>query len=447
MGGLSGKRRAGAEAKAWNDHAMHETPHSQVVTLANGVRIVATPMPHLQTASVSVFVRVGSAHESAALNGISHFVEHMVFKGTQARDAWRINLDAERLGAEVNAHTDKDHTAFHMSGLAAHAPQFVRMLCELVRHATFPEAEVERERQVLLQEHIEDDDDPMALAYRLFDHACYRLHPLARPVIGSRRNIERLGRADLVDWIARLYTGANVIVAAAGAVDPDAIAREVEAALGSMPRGAANLVSPPAWAGGLRSGRIAGSGQTHVVLGLPIPGLAQDDPLGEVAAALFGEGMSSPLMAELRERRGLVYYAACSADLLECSGEFVIEASFAPAQLDEALREIARLLLAHAAAVDAVDLERARNQLAVRLLRASERPTRRLEQAALDLYALQRVRGHDERISRIEAVSAEQVRAAFERMLAVPAALSIAGRIPRGAGERARAGLDGLRLA
>ena len=421
-------------------------PNPPVVTLANGVRIVAMRMPHLETASVSVFVRVGSAHESAALNGISHFVEHMVFKGTQARDARRINLDAERLGAEVNAHTDKDHTAFHMSGLGAHAPQFVRMLCDLVRHATFPEAEVERERQVLLQEHIEDDDDPMALAYRLFDHACYRLHPLARPVIGSRRNIERLSRADLVDWVGRHYNGANVIVAAAGAVDPDAIAREVEAALGSMPRGAVDLVASPTWAGGLRSGRITGSSQTHVVLGFPIPGLAADDPVGEVAAALFGEGMSSPLMAELRERRGLVYYAACSADLLERSGEFVVEASFAPEQLDEALREIARLLLAHATAVDPVDLERARNQVTVRLLRASERPTRRLEQAALDLYALQRVRGRDERIARIEAVSAEQLRAAFERLLAAPVSLAIAGRIGRGVGDRARAGLAGLRL-
>src|SRR5258706_7403003 len=115
---------------------MHDSdPHSPVATLANGVRIVAIRMPHLETASVSVFVRVGSAHESAALNGISHFVEHMVFKGTHARDARRINLDAERLGAEVNAHTDKDHTALHMSGFAAHAPQIVRMPCDLVLHA------------------------------------------------------------------------------------------------------------------------------------------------------------------------------------------------------------------------------------------------------------------------------------------------------------------------
>src|SRR5206468_8292726 len=140
-----------------------------VVTRANGVRVGGTGMPHLQTASVSVFVRVGSAHESAALNGISHFVEHMVFKGTQARDARAINLDAERLGAQVNAHTDKDHTAYHIGGLVQHTGVFIEMLGDIVRASVFPEDELERERQVILQEYIEDDDDPLSTAFKLFD--------------------------------------------------------------------------------------------------------------------------------------------------------------------------------------------------------------------------------------------------------------------------------------
>lgn len=415
---------------------------TRLTTLANGVRVVAMPMPQLETASVSVFVRAGSAHESAALNGIGHVVEHMVFKGTQARDAARINLDAERLGADVNAHTDKDHTAFHLSGLAAHAPRFIGMLGDLVRHPTFPEHELERERQVLLHEHTEDEDDPMATAWRLFDHACRGLHPIAQPVIGSRRNVERFTRADLVGWVERRYSGANLVVAAAGAVDPEAIVDAAEAVLGTMPRGTPNAFAPPDWIGGIRARRVAGSSQTHLVLGLPLPRLVDADPAGEVAAALFGEGMSSPLMAELRERRGLVYYAACSADLLEHSGEFVVEASFEPDRLDEVLREIVRLLRAQAGSIAAVDLERARNQVAVRLLRACERPARRVEDAALDLLALQRVRPRAERVARVAAVTAEQVRAAFERMLAAPPAVAVTGRIGRGVTERVRASLS-----
>ncbi|NDG43062.1 MAG: insulinase family protein, partial [Betaproteobacteria bacterium] len=173
-------------------------PETCCTTLANGVRVVTIAIPQVQTASVSVFVRSGSGHERQALNGIGHVIEHMVFKGTAQRDAKRLNLDAERLGAEVNAHTDKDHTAFHMRGLAGDAPLFVRMLGDLVQHATFPESEFEREREVLLHEFTEDEDDPMASAYKLFDRACFGLHPLAQPVIGVRRNIERFSRTDLV---------------------------------------------------------------------------------------------------------------------------------------------------------------------------------------------------------------------------------------------------------
>ena len=104
-------------------------PDTSIATLANGVRVVAMRLPHLESASVSVFVRTGSLYESPRLNGISHVVEHMAFKGTHERDCQSINLDAERLGADVNAHTDKDHTAFHMRGLARHAGEFVRMSC------------------------------------------------------------------------------------------------------------------------------------------------------------------------------------------------------------------------------------------------------------------------------------------------------------------------------
>ncbi|HEX6707762.1 MAG TPA: pitrilysin family protein [Albitalea sp.] len=421
-------------------------PTPTAANLPNGVRILALKLPHVPTASVGIFVRTGSAHETAALNGISHFVEHMVFKGTTSRDARRINLDAERLGAEVNAHTDKDHTAFHITGHAAHAPLFVRMLADLVVHPTFPDAELEHERQVLLQEHAEDADDPMATAYRLFDRACYGLHPVAQPVIGSDRNIERLRRADLVGWVQRHHVGRNVIVAAAGDIDAAAIVAEVQAALGEMPPGEPGSIEAPTWTGGIRTRQISGSNQTHVVLGFPIPHLAADDVRGEVAAALFGEGMSSPLMAELRERRGLVYYAACSADLLSLSGEFIVESSFAPENLEPVLREVARLLVAHTRHIDPVDLERARNQIAVRRLRALHKPLRRLEEAALDEYALQRVRSPEERADRLAAVSAAQVRDAFEAMLAAPASVAIAGRVGRGVSERCREWLAGLQL-
>ncbi|MCB1995307.1 MAG: insulinase family protein, partial [Rhodoferax sp.] len=270
----------------------------------SGLQALLLPLPHAVTASVSVFVRSGSVHEPRALNGIGHVVEHMVFKGTQARTAHQINLDAERRGAEVNAHTDKDHSAFHMRGLPPHALEFLPMLADLLLAPTFPADELERERQVLLQEFAEDEDDPMATAYRLFDTACYGLHPLAQPAIGRRANIERFTRDDLVAWTTRQFTAANTVVAAAGPLDADAFLAAVGAAFGGMTPGAPHQAAePPPWRGGLKTRHMDAGQQAHLLLGFPLPPLAADDPTGELLALALGEGMSSPLMHELREQR------------------------------------------------------------------------------------------------------------------------------------------------
>ena len=407
-----------------------------VATLGNGVRVVVFRLPQLATVAVSVFVRSGSQHESARQNGISHFIEHMAFKGTRTRDCQQVNLDAERLGAEVNAHTDKDHTAFHVRGLARDALAFLRMLGDVVRHGTFPEAELERERQVILNEFAEDEDDAMATAFKLFDRACYGEHPVARPVIGSRANLRRFTRLELVDWVQRQYTGANTVVGVAGDVDPGQVAAAAQEVFGDMLRGADNVIAAPDYVGGIRSRRLPGCSQVHAVLGFPIPALPDEHHAFVVAAALFGEGMSSPLLDRLRERRGLVYHADCSADVRDRYGQFVIEASTLPGHLDEYFEEVTRLLREHVDGTDPVGLERARNQIAVRSLCAREDPGQRLELAALDLFAMGRVRSRDELLASIWDVGPDRVREAFARMLGAGAAVALAGRIAKGDEER-----------
>jgi predicted Zn-dependent peptidase len=416
-----------------------QEPDTRLHALKSGVRLLTLHIPQRATASVSVFVRTGSQHESRRMNGISHVVEHMAFKGTAARDCQRINLDAERLGAEVNAHTDKDHTAFHIDGRARDAGSFVQMLGDIVRTSTFPEAELERERQVILHELTEDEDDAMSTAFKLFDHACYGEHPFAQPVIGRRANIARFTRDELLAYVKSQYTAGKVIVGVAGGFDPNRIAREVEAAFSDMPAGSDDAVPSPAFRGGLKLRRLAGCAQTHAVLGFAIPSATQSPEAHVVAAALFGEGMSSPLLDQLRERRGLAYYAACSADVSALCGQFVVEASTSPAQAEELLVEVMRLLAEHAGHIDPVALERARNQLAVRSLRDAERPARSLETAVLDLYAQGRLRTAAERRARIEAVSSEQVRAAFAGMLAAGGAVALAGKVGPGVHERVAA--------
>ena len=418
---------------------------TEVHTLPNGVRVALLPRPALRTAVVSVFVRAGSVHESRVDNGISHVLEHMAFKGTRTRSVHRVNLDAERLGAEVNAHTDKDHTAYEMRGLAADAPAFVTMLGDIVRHAAFPADELEREREVILQEVAEVEDDPVTVAYHLFDHACWGLQPAALPVIGQRSRIERFTREDLVAFVERRYSGANLVVAAAGGIDGDAVLRAATAAFADLPAGVPNTVAPPLWAGGLRSRRMDAGSQVHLVMGFPVPALAEDDMSAEVAAAALGDGMSSPLLSELREKRGLVYHATCANDRFDGFGALAIEASFAPARFAEVLQQVAALLRAQAGRTDDVDLDRARHQVVARLWRDDERIEQAAERAARDLFTAGRVRPVEELVERVRAVDAAAVHEAVCRMHAAGPAVALTGALPRHAAQTARAllGLQG----
>ena len=170
----------------------------------------------------------------------------MAFKRTHARDCQR-------------------------EGLARDLDAFVEMLADIVLNSTFPAEELERERQVILQEFSEFDEDPAAMAFRLFDRACYGMHPAGQPVLGNRANLQRFTRVELLEHAAAQYTAGNVVVAAAGDFDAERFMRAVESAFAAMPAGGNNLVPAAAWRGGLKLRRMAGSSQCHSVLGFEAP--------------------------------------------------------------------------------------------------------------------------------------------------------------------------------
>ena len=421
---------------------MNPTPAFERRTCANGLTAIVMPRPWLQSACVSVYVRAGSLHESRRLNGIGHVIEHMVFKGSTTRDARRINLDAERLGAEVDAYTDKDHTAFHLRGLAEHAPLFVPLLADLLLNPTFPADEFERERQVLLHEYADDADDPVSVACKLFDTVCFGSHPMAQPVIGTEANLRHFSRDDLAAHLRHRYTACNTVVVAAGAVEPQAMLDAIEQAFAAMPAGLPTEVAPAAFQGGLRSRRLAGGGQLQVMMGWPLPALGSDlvdEATSRLAAAVLGEGMSSPLLEHVREQHALAYYVACSADLLQPAGAFVVEASTAPEQLDAFIGAVHPLLERQATRIDPDDLQRARHQMRVRQVRQAENLPRVMEEAALDLLFRGAIHTDADRRAALEAVDAEAVRQRFETLLTHPRALVLVGPVTRAMVKRVEA--------
>ncbi|AVS93801.1 peptidase M16 [Paracidovorax avenae] len=414
---------------------------SRLHTLPNGVRLLALPMPHVQSASVGVFLRVGSRDETPETNGISHVLEHMAFKGTATRSVQAINLDAERLGADVNAYTGKDSTGYFMTGLGQHALQLLGMTADIVLHSTFPEAELQRELEVIRQEAIEYDEDPEDSSSDLLDRALWGDDPMGMPVIGTVENIEGFTRDDLVRHVQQHYVAGKTIVAAAGNFDVDAWMRRAEELFSAMPAspdgGAGSHPPCPApHVGQAVARRFTQVSQVFLNIAYPLPGPCAPEALlpprwrlaAALAANLFGGGMSSPLVDTVRERLGLAYNADATIDSGDAWLNFVVHAVTTPDKVEELVRATGELLHAQAAAIDPVHLERAKNQLTVSRVRASERPFATMERAVEEVFAHGTVTPLAETTVLIGDIRADEVQQVFAHMLAHPPALSITGK-------------------
>lgn len=409
-----------------------------LTTLSNGVRLLAIPLPHVQSASVGVFLRVGSRDETPATSGISHVLEHMAFKGTSTRSVQEINLDAERLGADVNAYTSKDTTGYFMSGLGKHAGQFLQMTADIVLDSIFPPAELQRELEVIRQEAIEYFEDPEESSGELLDRAIWGEHPLGMPVIGTLENIERFTREDLVAHVRSHYVAEKTVVAAAGNFDVDALLARAERLFAGMPQSAgaaAAAADPVPYVAGAMGRRFSRVSQSFVNMAYPLAPLdAAELPdqrwrlAASLAAILFGGGMSSPLMDTVRERLGLAYSVHSHTESGDAWSNFIVHAVTSPDKLDQLMAATGGLLREHASAIPPVHLERAKNQLAVSRVRSSERTYATMERAVEELFIRGAVTPTDETIAMIEDIGADEVRAVFERMLRHAPALAITGK-------------------
>lgn len=408
-------------------------------TLPNGVRLLALPMPHVRSVSVGVFLRVGSRDETPATNDISHVLEHMAFKGTTTRSVQAINLDAERLGAEINAYTGKDSTGYFMTGLGAHAQQLLGMTADIVLNSTFPEIELQRELQVIRQEAIEYDEDPDDSSNDLLDRALWGTHPMGMPVIGTVKNIEGFTRDDLVRHVQQHYVANNTVVVAAGHFDVDAWMSRAEDLFTEMPAsagsGRSHPPTPAAYAGQAMARRFTQVSQVFLNIAYPLVPMGPDGMpsrrlrlAAALAANLFGGGMSAPFVDTVRERLGLAYTADANLDSGDNWVNFVVHAVTTPDKIEALVQATGELLHSQTTSIDPVHLERAKNQLTVSYMRASERPFATMERAVEELWASGSVTLLAETTALIDDIRSEEVRDVFARMLAHPPALSITGK-------------------
>ena len=418
---------------------MTQSPPISIDTLHNGVRLFAIPMPFVQSVSVGVFLRVGSRDETPADNGIGHVLEHMAFKGTTTRSVQAINLDAERLGADVNAFTGKDMTGYFMTGLGRHAEQLLRMTADIVLNSTYPDAELQRELDVIRQEAIEYDEDPEDSSSDLLDRAVWGDDPMGMPVIGTVENIEGFTRNDLLRHVQSHYAAEKTVVVAAGNFDVEtwvALAGELFAVMSrSTDLDVSRQPVAAKYVGQALARRFTQVSQVFLNMAYPLAPVEAGEMSQQrwrlaaaVAANLFGGGMSSPLVDTVREQLGLAYTAHSTMDGGDVWANFVVHAVTTPDKLDALVAATGELLRAQATAIDPVHLERAKNQLTVSRVRAGERTYATMEQAVEELFSSGTVTPMAEAMAMIEDIGADEVRAVFERMLANPPAIAITGK-------------------
>jgi predicted Zn-dependent peptidase len=394
----------------------------EVVTLPNGARIVFDPMPSLRTAAVGVWLAAGARHEPARLSGLAHFLEHMAFKAAGGRNAMQIAEDVEARGAVMNAATDYERTSYTVRCLGDDAPDMLDIALSLVFAPEHPEAEIKREKGVVLQEIGEAADQPDDLVFELAQAASYADHALGRPVLGVEKTLKEITRGDLFGFAEANYTPGRVVVSIAGAYDRATVEAVARKWLADRLPGLAVDIDPlqPAFGdwpsdrrqAGVWVGRERAIEQVHLVLARHAPSAASEDRFAaRLFAEIFGGGMASRLFQQVREEKGLAYTIDAACDQYSDAGRFTIYAGCAAGDALEVAKITAAIWadLATSGPTDS-EMARAKAVMKTQFAMTAEAPTMRAGSAAYELLAFDRLVGIEEVLERIEAVGLADVR-------------------------------------
>jgi predicted Zn-dependent peptidase len=390
---------------------------AEVTTLKNGINVVTETMPHLETASLGVWVASGSRDEKHDEHGISHFLEHMAFKGTRRRSARQIAEEIEAVGGDLNAATSAESTTYYARVLKADVPLAIDVLSDILSEPAFDPEEVVREQSVIVQEIGAVADTPDDLIFEHLQVTAFPDQPLGRSILGTPKTVRSFDGGKLRHYLGRQYRAPDIVVAAAGAVDHKAVVAEVEHRFASF-NGPASAVPEAATFGGGTYVEKRELEQVHIALALH--GVPLRDPSLfslQVFSSVLGGGMSSRLFQEARESRGLCYsiysFHAPYSDI----GMFGLYAGTDAADTSELMRLIVDEITNTAETLSEVEIARAKAQMKAGLLMALESSGERVGQLARQMLGWGRPIPLNELVDKVEAVTVESARAAGRALI------------------------------
>ncbi|WBU60687.1 M16 family metallopeptidase [Paracoccus albus] len=404
---------------------------TNITTLPNGLRIVTRNMPGLHSATLGLWVAAGGRDERAEQNGIAHFLEHMAFKGTAKRSALQIAEEIEDVGGYINAYTSRDTTAYYARVLEADIGLALDVISDIVLNPAFDQREIEIERGVILQEIGQSLDTPDDIIFDWLQEAAYPDQAIGRTILGPAERVSNFGRTDLAGFVTEHYGPGQIILAAAGAVDHDAIVRQAEAIFGHLAARSSPARDIARWQGA-ETRRVKDLEQAHFTLAFEGPGyLSPDYHAAQIWTVAMGGGMSSRLFQKIREERGLCYTIFAQSGFHDDTGMMTIYAGTAAADLAELTQLTVDELKRSVDEMSDAEIARARAQLKAGTLMGLESSSGQAERIARSLAIWGRVPEPAETAERLDAVTRADIARYAESLIARRPAMALYGPVDR----------------
>ncbi|MBR5598729.1 MAG: insulinase family protein [Alphaproteobacteria bacterium] len=396
--------------------------------LKNGLRVITAPRPQIESVSFGIWINTGSADENIEDNGISHFIEHMVFKGTKKRNSLQISEDIENVGGATNAYTSRHFTCFYAKMLKDDLELAVDVISDFITSPLFEEAEMVKEKEVVVQEIKQSLDAPDDLVFDYFQETAFPKQATGRTILGPIDTVRGFTKDRMLSYMKKRYTADNMVVACVGRVDHDKFVKMIEDRMSEL-----SVLSTPSsdkqiYVGGslVETKDIE---QTHLVLGFKGASYLNEEYYKySVLSTIFGGGMSSRLFQEIREKRGLVYTINSFNQALKNDGVFGIYAGTTAKELNELLPVVATEIkkLVNDKVLD-VELNRAKTQIKASLLMSLESSSTTAEIMARQLLLFKRVIPIDEIVGRIESISKEDLLETAQKIFSTPITYTLLG--------------------
>lgn len=383
----------------------------QKTVLPNGVRIVTEEIDYVRSAAIGIWVGAGSRDEKEGYEGISHFIEHMFFKGTEKRTARELAESLEAVGGQLNAFTTKEYTCYYAKVLDEDIDLAIDVLSDMFFHSLFAEKEIAKEKNVVIEEIKMYEDSPDELIHDIFSEQVWNEHPLGKPILGTEESVGGLSRAKIMHFLSEHYAPDNVVIAAAGKIRHEDMVEKLAAGFGAFQRGGRRVLEGTPYGRALEYYQKKDTEQMHIILGAP--GLSQDDEdiyAMHIFNNIIGGGLSSRLFQEIREQRGLAYSVYSYHSTYVDTGLFAIYAGTSPKNTQEVivciLQELREM---KERGISEVELGRTKAQIKGNLYLGLEAVSSRMSRLGKTELMYNRVLTPEEVIGKLEKVTLADV--------------------------------------